>query len=137
MVRNIFQPNKNLMLNSGVLRKFPYSLLQHTCMPFAFIEKKKLTNMKESVIFPLLCLFLEIAYRFSIHTSKISKDSHPRTPVHTRLSSFKCIQCTPAFYSTTMILCKLQPQASFYSGMKASVGGIKALQGLKMGNPFL
>ena len=58
--------------------------------------KEKRTNMKESIIFSLLCFFLEIAYRFSIHTSKISKHSHPRTPVHTRLESFKCIQCTPA-----------------------------------------
>ena len=63
--------------------------------------------MKNSIIFSILCFFLQIAYRFSIDASQISIKSYAWTPVLTRLQSSKVKQSTPAIISTNMVVCEL------------------------------
>ena len=59
--------------------------------------------MKEGIIESLLSFFLQKADWFSINTAHISKHCHSRTPVYTRLKSFKLIESTPAFHSSTVV----------------------------------
>ena len=63
--------------------------------------------MKNSIIFSILCFFLQITYRFSIDTSQISIKSYAWTPVLTRLEGRKVKQSTPAIISTNMVVYEL------------------------------